>query len=122
MEVAGTARLICGSDALVDGGKGVRFKLMYRGREEPAFVVRYDGRVHAYVNNCAHVPVEMDWPEGEFFDNSGLYLICSVHGAAYEPDTGHCLMGPCRGDRLIALRVEERDGKVYLTEEGNQNG
>ena len=27
-----------------------------------------DGVVRAYLNRCAHVPVELDWVEGEFFD------------------------------------------------------
>jgi nitrite reductase/ring-hydroxylating ferredoxin subunit len=54
--------------------------------------------------------------EGEFFDKAGLYLICATHGATYEPDTGHCIMGPCKGQRLVALQVEERDNQVYLLE------
>ena len=115
-------RIICASTALAEGGEGVKFVIHHRGRDEPGFVIRYDGKVHGYINNCAHIPVEMDWPEGEFFDDSGLYLMCSVHGATYEPDTGHCTMGPCKGDSLIPLHVYEHDGNIYLTESGNHHG
>lgn len=105
---------ICASNDLEEGGKGVRFETEVEGETVPAFVVRFNGRVCAYINRCAHVPIEMDWMEGEFFDDAGLYLICSTHGAIYEPDTGHCLGGPCAGSRLTPLPVVEKDGQVYM--------
>jgi hypothetical protein len=43
-------RLICEAAHVVEGGKGVRFTVQRYGRTEPAFMVRYDGRVHAYLN------------------------------------------------------------------------
>lgn len=107
-------RLICNGELVKDRGKGVRFSLERHGRLEPAFVIRYYGNVHAYVNRCAHVPVELDWLEGEFWDLTGLYLMCSTHGATYFPETGRCVAGPCRGGGLIRLPVEESDGKVFL--------
>ena len=61
------------------------------------------------LNRCAHVPMELDWAEGQFFESSGLYLMCATHGAIYAPDTGKCVGGPCRGGRLRALQVDERD-------------
>jgi nitrite reductase/ring-hydroxylating ferredoxin subunit len=109
-------RLICASSALEEGGRGVRFSVQRSGEAVPAFAIRYDGVARAYVNRCAHVPVELDWIEGEFFDLSGLYLVCATHGAAYRPDTGRCVAGPCTGRGLKPLVVEERDGGVYLIE------
>jgi nitrite reductase/ring-hydroxylating ferredoxin subunit len=85
--------------------------------EQPAFAVRYNGTVYAYVNRCAHVPVEMDYEHGAFFDYSKLYLICATHGAMYLPHTGVCVMGPCKGKRLKAVAVVERDGQVLLLKE-----
>jgi len=112
--VAEGERLICTSDALVDGGPGVRFTVTRRGGEEAAFVIRFRGRAHAYFNRCGHVPVELDWQHGEFFDDSKLYLICATHGALYAPESGHCLGGRCNGRGLEAIPVTERDGCVYL--------
>ena len=66
-------RLICASAELIDGGAAVRFSVERNGVAEPAFVVRFSGKVYAYFNRCAHVPVELDWQEGRFFDLSGLY-------------------------------------------------
>ena len=112
--MAAGQRLICESTDLKERGKAVRFSVDWYGRSEPAFAVRFDGVVRAYLNRCAHVPVELDWAEGEFFDLSKLYLICSTHGAMYLPDSGHCIAGPCKGARLHPLQVEEHDGEVYL--------
>lgn len=111
--MAGEARLICGSTALQDSGKAVRFEVEYFGESAPAFVLRFRGQVHAYLNRCGHMPMELDWREGEFFDLEGRDLICSTHGATYEASSGKCLGGPCSGTPLVRLQVEERDGKVY---------
>jgi nitrite reductase/ring-hydroxylating ferredoxin subunit len=115
-------RRICASGELIEGGPGQRFKVMRQGSEEAAFVVRFRGRVHAFLNRCGHVPVELDWQQGEFFDSSGLYLICATHGALYAPDSGRCLGGRCNGKGLDPVAVAEHDGWVVLTEEGGQGG
>jgi nitrite reductase/ring-hydroxylating ferredoxin subunit len=113
-------RRICASGELVEGGSGLRFTVTSGGREEPAFAVRFRGRVHAFLNRCGHVPVELDWQQGEFFDSSGLYLICATHGALYAPDSGRCLGGRCNGKGLEAVPVAEDDGWILLIEEGGQ--
>ncbi len=105
---------ICSSAAVEDGGTGVRFSVSHHGETVPAFVVRHAGRIYAYVNRCGHVPVELDWLPGEFYDDSKLYLICATHGALYAPDTGRCIGGRCNGRGLTPLPVEERDGIIYF--------
>ena len=114
--MADKLRLICDSTDLKDGGIGVRFETPFAGENNQAFAVRFEGKVHGYLNRCAHVPIELDWMEGEFFDNTGLYFICSTHGATYAAETGLCVSGPCVGKSLRKLSMEERDGKVYLME------
>ena len=115
--MADESRIICDSSRLVDGGKGVRLSVRTPDGEQPAFAVRYRGTVYAYINRCAHVAVELDWMDGDFFDFSKLYLICSTHGAAYQPDSGWCVQGPCPGKRLKPVPVEECDGRILLMKE-----
>ena len=103
---------ICTSSALEEGGKGVRFPVTAGGEDRTGFVVRYNNAVYGYLNQCAHVPIELDWNEGDFFESSGLYLMCSTHGALYVPDSGRCAGGPCRGGRLRPIVVFEKDGQV----------
>jgi nitrite reductase/ring-hydroxylating ferredoxin subunit len=104
---------ICGSDALVDGGTGVRFPVLAYGDEATGFVVRHGGKVYGYLNRCAHVPVELDWFKGEFFESGKLYLMCSTHGAIYVPETGVCAGGPCKGGKLRPIAVRESEAGVY---------
>lgn len=110
-------RLIWSSTEVSDAGKGFRFNLERYGREVPAFVIRFNGQVHAYLNECGHVPAELDWMPGEFFDDSKLYLICSIHGALYAPDSGRCLGGRCQGRGLKPLPIREIDGLILLEPE-----
>lgn len=104
---------LCASDALTEGGAGVRFPIMAAGKKTTGFAIRYRQQVFAYVNRCAHVSIELDWNEGEFFDSSRSLLICSTHGAMYRPDGGQCMGGPCRGGRLLPIAVMERDQQVF---------
>jgi nitrite reductase/ring-hydroxylating ferredoxin subunit len=112
--MAETERLICASEALVDAGRGVRFEIGYFGSPAPAFAIRFGGRVHGYLNRCAHVAMELDWQEGVFFDSEGHSLLCSTHGAVYDPGSGRCLGGPCNRSPLVKLKIEEREGSVYF--------
>lgn len=113
--MAEAKRLICRGDELAECGDGLRFSVEHGGRMEPAFAVRYGGEVHAYINRCMHIPYELDWNPGKFFDSEGLVLICSVHGASYDPATGQCMGGPCY-QGLTKLPVEEVAGMVYIAD------
>jgi nitrite reductase/ring-hydroxylating ferredoxin subunit len=113
--MADERRVICASEALEEGGKGVRFDLPF-ARHQPAtgFAVRFDGKVCAFVNRCPHLGVELDWQPGEFFEGTGLYLVCSTHGALFEPASGYCFAGPCRGASLEKVDVAEQDGRIVF--------
>ncbi|WP_027469056.1 Rieske (2Fe-2S) protein [Deefgea rivuli] len=110
-------RLICTSEAVQERSLAYRFKLEYHGRERNAIVIRYGGHVYAYINECAHVPIELDYNLGDVFDLSREFLICSTHGAYYNPRNGLCLGGPCTGRRLQALTISEHDEAIWLIEE-----
>jgi nitrite reductase/ring-hydroxylating ferredoxin subunit len=103
---------LCNSDELVDGGMAVPFDVVYAGQTCRAFAIRYRGGVHAYLNRCTHVAMELDWQPNRFFDDTGQWLLCGTHGAAYRPDTGACAGGPCRGS-LVRIELTERDGVVH---------
>ena len=112
--MAGSARLICASADLADGGRGIRFSVDGPSGEREAFAIRHEGKVYGYLNACGHIPAQLDWVPGEFFDDSKLYLICSVHGALYAPTTGACLSGRCAGKGLAAIPVREIDNNIFL--------
>jgi nitrite reductase/ring-hydroxylating ferredoxin subunit len=112
-DAAGQGLFVCASAALLDGGTGVRFPVSAFGQAATGFAVRYGGKVYAYLNRCAHAPVELDWFKGEFFESSKLHLMCSTHGAIYVPDSGACAGGPCRGGKLRPIAVSEVGDNIY---------
>lgn len=112
--MAAGERVICASAELADGERGVRFTVEGPAGVENAFAIRHLGQIHAYVNRCPHMGTELDWQPGEFFEESRLYLICSTHGAIFEPHNGFCVAGPCGGASLRKIETGERDGQVYL--------
>lgn len=103
---------LCPSSDLEEKGLAVPFDVHYCGQTCRGFAVRFKGQVHAYLNRCCHVPMEMDYQPNRFFDDSGQWLICATHGAIYAPDTGTCFGGPCRG-RLVKIVLTEADGMVH---------
>lgn len=106
--------IILNSEHLQEKSIALRFDLPQLGEHVTGFAIRYEGNVHAYVNQCAHVPVELDWNEGQFFTQDKDYLVCATHGAQYEPNTGHCVFGPCKGRSLQVLPVTEEGQQVLI--------
>lgn len=108
-------KVLCRSDELAEGGAiGIE-------NDEPAergyVLIRRNNRIYAYRNRCPHTGVNLEWLPNQFFDSSGHYLQCAVHGAIFEVESGHCLRGPCAGDALTPVKVEERDTGIVLLDE-----
>lgn len=104
---------LCASAELAERGNAFVFDVLHFRQPARAFVLRFDGRAVAYLNRCVHVPTEMDWLAGEFLDSERRWIICSIHGAVYEPANGRCVGGPCGRGRLTPIAVQELDGHVY---------
>jgi nitrite reductase/ring-hydroxylating ferredoxin subunit len=103
---------LCNTRDLSDGGDAVPFDVVFAGQTCRAFAVRFEGKPHAYLNRCSHVAMEMDFQPNKFYDDTGQWLLCATHGAAYRPDTGACAGGPCRGG-LVKIELSETDGVVH---------
>lgn len=103
---------LCNSADLVEGGSAIPFDVVDDGEACRAFAIRYDGLPQAYLNRCSHVPVELDLQPNRVFDDSGQWLVCASHGAVYQPDTGQCAGGPCRGG-LVKIMLLERDSVIF---------
>ena len=110
-------------EQLVNSGKGLSFFVIegsrIKGDKEssekiPAFAIRYDDVIRAFKNRCGHIAVNLDFKPGHFFTEEGDFLVCSTHGALYEPATGACQGGPCFGIGLEPLSVVEHDGELFL--------
>jgi nitrite reductase/ring-hydroxylating ferredoxin subunit len=113
MADAPVAEHLCASAELAERGRAIVWSVLQYRQPARAFALRFDGKVVAYVNRCVHVPTELDWQPGEFLDADKRCILCSIHGATYEPADGRCVGGPCGRGRLTPIATEERDGQVY---------
>jgi nitrite reductase/ring-hydroxylating ferredoxin subunit len=78
-------------------------------------VLEREGRLYAYRNICPHAGRFLNWAPGRFLFDQGR-LVCASHGAVFEVGTGVCVDGPCRGNSLVALDIEDMgDGRACLS-------
>lgn len=100
--------------AALKDGASLSFRYRRDGVDQDGFIVRHAGELHAYENRCRHLPLPLDYGDGRFLDSAGRHIVCATHGAAYEPATGLCVSGPCRGARLKSLPLIEKDGRLFV--------
>jgi len=85
------------------------------GGDAESLILHRDGdRIRAWLNVCPHAGRRLDWAPGQFLKSAAGHLVCAAHGASFELDGGHCVAGPCKGDRLRAVAVTVLDGQVRL--------
>ena len=77
------------------------------------FVVRTEIGFHGYKNTCPHAGRPLDWAPHAFLTKDKQHIMCSAHGAMFEPGTGLCVHGPCLGRSLETWNIEVRDDVVY---------
>lgn len=106
--------ILCSLDDLGDPGAKGPFTVDSPGGPRKIFVVRYDGQVRGYVDACPHLFVPLEMEDDTFLDMTGTEIMCSVHAARFDPLTGDCVWGPCRGRGLTPVAVTVADGKILL--------
>jgi nitrite reductase/ring-hydroxylating ferredoxin subunit len=98
----------------VQPGSVKKFWLICQKYRVDGFLINYQGKFHAYVNRCRHMTTPLDFIRYQFFTEDGRHLICLTHGAIYEPTTGLCVEGPCKGLSLYQLPVLVDRGEVLV--------
>jgi len=77
------------------------------GTEFEILLVCYGGnQLVAYLNQCPHTGVNLNWQQNQCFDSSQRYLACSLHGA--------CIYGPCRGESLKRVPLIVDGGAIFI--------
>lgn len=100
-------------EALTDGGFA-EMEVVIDGDAESLLLYRDGDQVRGFLNICPHAGRRLDWAPGQFLKSREGHLVCAAHGASFALDSGECVAGPCKGDRLRAVPVCVRDGQVQL--------
>ena len=95
-------------------GSVKKFWLICQKYRIDAFLINQGGNFFAYVNRCRHMTTPLDFIRDEFLSEDRRYLMCYTHGALYEPHTGLCIAGPCKGESLFSLPLLVEDGEVLV--------
>ena len=104
---------LCRLGDIPDGGSngfftdGADGRLLY-------MAIRQGTEVFVYENRCPHTGLPLDFQPGRFLTADGALIQCSNHGARFRIKDGLCVSGPCEGNRLKAVKTENRDGHLYL--------
>lgn len=98
----------------IDDGGFAEVEASLDGDAESLILYRDGADVRAWLNVCPHAGRRLDWAPGKFLKSRDGLLVCAAHGASFELQQGECMAGPCRGDRLREVRLQLRDGAVFL--------
>ncbi|MDE2234323.1 MAG: Rieske (2Fe-2S) protein [Gammaproteobacteria bacterium] len=79
---------------------------------DECFLVRHAGALHAYHNVCPHAGNFLNWKPDAFLTRDKSLIMCSAHGALFNPATGLCVAGPCPGRSLQSVKIAVEDGMV----------
>ncbi|VAW97713.1 hypothetical protein MNBD_GAMMA23-606 [hydrothermal vent metagenome] len=73
-----------------------------------------DNQLAAYLNQCPHTGVNLNWQPDQCFDFELRYLACSLHGALFQPADGVCIYGPCRGQSLQSVPLIIKADGIFI--------
>jgi len=76
--------------------------------------VRAGAEVRAYVNRCPHQLYRMNLLPDDLLTADRRHILCEMHDALFEKDTGLCIAGPCLGRSLWSLPIQVDGARVLL--------
>jgi nitrite reductase/ring-hydroxylating ferredoxin subunit len=92
----------------------------WNARARSALVGRTHGKTLAWANVCRHQPLSLDVTADPVelapgvraapMDDGRTRLMCHSHGALYRTSDGACVTGPCVGESLFPIDVEDAGG------------
>jgi nitrite reductase/ring-hydroxylating ferredoxin subunit len=88
-------------------------------QERPLFAVRKVNTIYAYWNICPHRGSPLNWSPNQFLTFDHQAIQCAFHGALFEIDSGLCILGPCNGDHLQPVDLQQ-NGQDYIISAGQE--
>jgi nitrite reductase/ring-hydroxylating ferredoxin subunit len=77
------------------------------------FIQKINAEIRVFLNYCPHAGTPLNMFDDRFLDMQGTQILCRTHGALFDPISGKCTRGPCKGDHLRQIAHEIKDGGVY---------
>ena len=99
----------------VQAHKSKAFSISLAEKVLEGFLVCHDREIYAYVNQCPHTGVNLNWSPDVFLSADQQYIQCAMHGALFRMEDGFCVRGPCVNQSLQPLPVVVENGQVWLS-------
>jgi nitrite reductase/ring-hydroxylating ferredoxin subunit len=80
--------------------------------QREVFLLARDGAVVAYLNDCPHRHLPLNFHPDRFLDPEGAHILCTNHIALFRIEDGYCIEGPCPGRWLTPVAVRVDGGRV----------
>lgn len=107
--------IVCRLDELVDPPTRAFLLRFDDGEEVEIFVVRKDDAAYAYVNDCPHQGLPLNWKQDVFLTYDSARILCVMHGATFRIETGEVVSGPMPADcRLLKVPITVESGEIRL--------
>ena len=110
---------ICSIDEIALPGSK-EFSIEQDEQNIEGFIVRYQGGVSVYLNQCPHTGASLNWQPDQFLSYDESYIQCSIHGAIFQFSDGMCIHGPCVGQKLVNLEFELDADRVFVAPKPKQ--
>lgn len=122
-EKAPSLRFIChASEIGEDEAKGFG---PFDGSRRKIIVVRRNGVLHGWLDACPHYSTgtPMAWKKDGYLNGDRSHLTCHSHGALFTIETGECVLGPCLGQKLTAVKLSVSDeGEIFVATSAREDG
>ena len=107
--------VMCRLDDLVEPPSKAFLLQFDDGEEVEIFVVRQDDHAYAYVNDCPHQRLPLNWKDDTFLTLDKSRIMCVMHGATFRIETGEMVMGPIpSGTCLLKVPIIVDNGEIRL--------
>ncbi len=85
------------------------------GEEVEIFVVRQGDGAVAYVNECPHQQLPLNWKDDSFLTLDKSRILCVMHGATFDITSGQVISGPMPGTcALLQVPITVENGEIKL--------
>lgn len=107
--------VMCRLDDLTDPPSRAFMLRFDDGEEVEIFVVRQGDAAYAYVNDCPHQRLPLNWKDDTFLTLDRSRILCVMHGATFRIETGELVAGPMPADRcLLKVPITVENGEIRL--------
>lgn len=80
------------------------------------FIYNDRGMYRAYRNSCPHYKVPLNHEPGKVFTPDEKYFLCMTHYAQFEKSSGLCVAGPCTGQSLETIPLQQEKEYLFVGE------